>query len=79
MTFPEFSKTKPVLYGSINHNGKQKIGSFVPKWVGLSNSLNYILNGRKGNPGFTLKRAWELFEAKRLTTNPEDGKPENYL
>lgn len=82
MTYSAFAAQKPVLYGQIMHNNKSKIGSFRPVWQGLSNSLIYayhLPNGKKSTGGFTLKRAFDLFKAGRLTTNPEHGNPNNYL
>lgn len=82
MTYSQFATEKPVLYGQIMYKGKSKIGSFKPLWQALSNSLIYayhLPNGKKSTGGFTLKRAFSLFEAGRLTTNPAHGNPENYL
>lgn len=82
MTYSEFATQKPILYGQMMYNGKSKIGSFKAIWQGVSNSLIYTFHtpeGKKSKGGFTLKRAWALFEAGRLSTNPENGKPENYL
>lgn len=82
MTYLEFAHTPPRLYGQIIHNGKCKIGQFKPTWSRYTNQLEYsyfTTNDKKGTGGFTLKRAFELFEIGRLSTNPEDGKPENYL
>ena len=82
MTYPEFAKSRPVLFGQIVCNGKVKIGEFRPSWNRWSNSATYQYftpKGKKGAGGFTLQRAFKLFSTGQLTTNPEHGKPENYL
>jgi len=80
--FIEFAHKPMKLYGQITVNGKSKIGEFKPEWSRYSNQLEYQYytpNGRKGTGGFTLKRAFDLFNAGRLSDNPEMGKPENYI
>lgn len=82
MTYSEFANQKPVLYGQITVNGKSKIGSFRPTWWSLTNSLGYTYHspsGNKGQGGFTLQKAHNLLMSGRLTTNPDDGNPSNYL
>lgn len=82
MDFPTFAKEKPVLYGQITVNGKSKIGHFKPIWHSLTNTLQYIYHspkGRKGKEGFTLKRAFDLLSNNRLSLDPTNGNPSNYL
>lgn len=82
MTYLEFVKSPPVLFGQITCNGKGKIGEFKPLWNHWSNSLCYQYftpKGRKGIGGFTLQRAYNLFTRNQLTTDPGHGKPENYF
>ncbi len=72
-TFASFAKYPPILYGSIVVGGKEKSGSFVPLWNKYSNSMTYhyhTLKGHKGTGGFTLMKAFRLFSAGALTTNP---------
>lgn len=82
MTYSEFANKKPVLYGQIMDNGKSKIGSFQADWQAITNSVVYFYHtheGNKGKGGFTLMKAYQLFKAGRLSTNPEKGNPNNYL
>lgn len=82
MDYLTFAKETPVLYGQIAVKGKYKIGAFKPVWSRFSNSLiyqYYTANGRKGTGGFTLMKAYYLFQNSRLFTDPEKGKPENYV
>jgi hypothetical protein len=82
ITFSEFAHSPQILYGQITVNGKSKIGQFRPKWSRYTNQLEYCYftpQGNKGTGGFTLKKAFNLFVLGRLTTNPEHGKPENYV
>jgi hypothetical protein len=82
MDYIEFAKAPPILYGYMTVNGKQKIGSFKAEWNHNSNSLCYQYyspKGNKGQGGFTLMKAFNLFAANRLSTNPADGNPDNYL
>ncbi len=82
MTYTEFCKEKPILYGTITVNGKQKIGSFKPLHNPHSNSIAYhyyTFTGNMGAGGFTLKRAYDLFSKKRLSLNPANGDPSNYV
>ena len=82
MDYLLFSQEKPSLFGQISVNGKSKIGSFLPLWNKYTNSLVYryhTSNGRKGQGGFTLMKAYHLFKEGRLSTNPADGKAENYI
>jgi hypothetical protein len=82
MQYIEFTKKPPVLYGQITVNGKSKIGSFRAEWNHLMNALTYQYyspNGRKGTGGFSLWKAFVLLNNNQLSTNSENGKPENYL
>lgn len=82
MDYLTFAKQLPVLYGQILVKNKPKIGSFKPVWDHLTNSMMYWYytpTGRKGKGGFTFKRAYALLNSGRLYTDPERGKPENYI
>lgn len=82
MDYITFAKEKPTLYGQIVVKNKAQIGHFKTIWDPLTNSCVYWYftpKGRKGKGGFTLKRAYDLFKSGGLSTNPEAGKPENYL
>ncbi len=81
-TYKDFVHSPVRLYGQITVNGKSKIGEFRPKWSRYSNQLEYAYftpKGNKGTGGFTMAKAFQLFKDGRLTTNPEHGKPENYV
>lgn len=82
MNYLSFLNDAPVLYGPIIVNTKCKIGQFKPEWNYLTNSLVYKYYTHKGNKGagaFSTKRAFHLFTSGSLTTNPENGNPENYI
>lgn len=82
MTYLEFVSNTPVLYGQITVNDKSKIGTFKPLWNKYSNSLCYAYHtpkGRKGSGGFTLKKAYDLFNTNNLSIDPQMGLPENYV
>lgn len=82
MTYTEFCKEKPILYGTIRVDGKNKIGSFKPLYNPHSNSIAYhyyTFNGNAGHGGFTLRKAYDLFSKNRLSINPEHGNPANYV
>ena len=82
MTYSEFAKTTPVLYGYMMANGKQLIGTFKPLWNKYSNSCNYFYmgkNGRKTKYGMTLTKTFNLISANRLSTDPANGDLSNYL
>lgn len=82
MTYSEFAKQTPILYGQINVCEKSKIGQFRPEWNRYTNSLHYqyySFSGNKGEGGFTLIKAFKLFEGNRLSIDPENGNPKNYL
>jgi hypothetical protein len=69
MTYAEFAHVKPELAGCIVVNENAKEGFFRPKWNHYANALHYqyyTKNGRKGTGGFTLGRAYALFQAGRL-------------
>lgn len=74
MNFIDFAKKPPaVLHGTITVNDKAKTGQFRPKWNHWSNSLIYAYyteTGRKGTGGFTLKRAYNLYQSGQLTIKP---------
>lgn len=82
MTYSEFTKETPVLYGYMMANGRQLIGTFKPIWNKYSNSLCYFYvgkNGRKSKYGMTLTKTFNLVSANRLSTDPEKGDIKNYL
>lgn len=82
MTYLEFAKTKPTLYGAITVNNTSKIGMFKPEWSRHSGQIDYAyytFKGNKGKGGFTMMKAYKLFINKQLSINPQDGNPENYL
>ncbi|NDV68637.1 hypothetical protein [Dysgonomonas sp. 25] len=83
MTYFEFIKEKPTLYGSTtDQNYKQRIGTYQPCFNKYTNTMCYFFmakNGRKTQYGFTLKRAFHLFRFGKLSTNPEKGNPDNYI
>jgi hypothetical protein len=82
MTYFSFLDTAPILYGTIIVNGKCKIGQFKPEWNYLTNSLvyrYYTHKDNKGTGGFSTKKAFALFTAGCLSTNPQDGDPANYI
>lgn len=82
MTYSEFAKETPVLYGYMMANGKQLIGVFKPIWNKYSNTLCYFYmgkNGRKTKYGMTLIRTFSLVEMNRLSADPANGDPANYL
>lgn len=82
MTYADFAKQTPTLYGQIVVNGSPKIGAFKPIWNRYTNSpcyRYYTPGNRPGKGGFTIKKAYRLFEANRLSVDPEYGKPEFYL
>lgn len=81
MTYSEFAKETPVLYGYMMANGKQLIGVFKPSWNKYTNSCNYFYmgkNGRKTKYGMTLLKTFSLV-GTRLSTDPANGDPANYL
>jgi uncharacterized protein YifE (UPF0438 family) len=80
--FKDFVHKPEKLFGQITVNGKSKIGEFRPSWSKYTNQLEYSYytpQGNKGTGGFTMKRAFVLFNAGKLSKNPEHGKPENYI
>jgi hypothetical protein len=82
MEYLSFIKDLPVLHGQITVNGKCKIGHFKAEWDSKTNSMTYKYythNGRKGTGGFSLQRAYSLFKNGIISTNPENGNPENYI
>ena len=83
ISYPEFARQKPVLYGQImSANGVSKIGSFRPVWNKWSNSMVYNYyspQGNKGKGGFTLMRAWKMLQSGGLSVDPKYGNPETYL
>ena len=81
-TYAEFAHKAETLYGQITVNGKSKIGQFRPTWSRYTNQLEYCYftpQGNKGTGGFTMHRAFNLFQMGKLSNNPEHGKPENYV
>lgn len=82
MDYSVFCKELPVLYGQITINGRSKVGQFKPIWSHLTNSRIYQFythKGHKGSGGFTLNRAYSLFLQNRLSLNPQEGNPNNYI
>ena len=69
MTYLDFLKEKPILYGSITVNSKEKLGFFKPKFNRYSNNIEYqyyTLNGNIGKGGFTMLRAFNLLNINAL-------------
>lgn len=83
LTYPVFAAQKPVLYGQLIINGKSKIGSFRAEWKYFPvNALVYFYYspaGKKSRIAINLKAAFNRYTEGRLTTDPGNGKPENYL
>lgn len=83
MKYLEFAKKLPSpLYGQIIVNNRAKVGKFLPEWDNNNNTMFYMYythKGNKGSGGFTLGKAWRLFMGGQLSTNPDDGNPDNYL
>lgn len=84
MTYLDFIQNKPVLYGStIGNNGKQYIGSYSATFNKYTNNIAYAYVSAKGrmnkNMMFTIKRAFDLFQSGRLSTDPEKGNLDNYV
>jgi hypothetical protein len=75
-------KLPETLYGQITYEGKVKIGQFryqYNKWSGRFDYHYYTPKGYRGKGGFTPNRARILYVNGQLSTNPEHGKPENYI
>jgi hypothetical protein len=84
MTYFEFIQQTPVLYGStVSKKGRQYIGSYEVAYNKYSNTFVYFFINKNGrinrNIGFTIKRAYLLYDAGRLSLDPEKGKIENYI
>lgn len=82
MTLLDILQNKPTLYGSIMVKGRQKIGSFRPKYNKYTNTIMYAYyteRGNRGQGGFTLNTGYHLLNRGQLSLDPEKGKRENYL
>lgn len=82
LSYIQFIKLTPILYGQIHVNGHIKIGSFRSTWNKYTNSFQYLYftpNGNKGSGGFTLTKAYQLYKANKLHIDPDKGHPENYI
>lgn len=71
-----------ILYGQMTYNDKVKIGQFrlqLNKWSGKIEYHYYTPSGHRGKGGFTVTKAMALYAQDLLSTDPEMGKPENYV
>lgn len=81
LSFRDFARNPPVLYGQITVNGKCRIGSFRTRWdkhAGFCYGY-YTEGGRRGSGGFTLGRAYRLYCTGLLSVDPEKGKSSSYI
>lgn len=72
-TYNSFQKERPILYGSIMVNGREKIGMFRAEYNPYSNKQDYRFyspQGNKGQGGFTIDRAFALYQEGRLSLKP---------
>ena len=90
MTYTEFRKETPILYGIVYfEKTSPKIGAYVYKqnpYTGMyvyryysivsKNGKNHL---RKGNYAIYRKRAFELFTNGQLSLDPENGNKENWF
>lgn len=75
MTYSEFTSEKPILWGSIYVNGSPKFGMFKPEHNKHSNKIcyhYYTPKGNKGTGGFTMRKAYRLFDSGKLTRSEND-------
>jgi hypothetical protein len=81
-TAKQIKQAPKILYGQIRIYGKNKIGSFrlgYNKWSDKQEYLYYGEKGHRGKGGFTIAYGLHLLEQGRLSTDPKDGKKENYV
>ena len=71
----EFKKEKPALWGSIRKDGSSKFGQFKPKFNKYSNKIEYAYyteKGNRGTGGFTINKAWDLYQKGKLRLSKND-------